>query len=157
MKRVVLLFVVAVGIMMAFTHDLQASQPSPEWLSASIECGASPKEFIDNLSVAIGQAPISYYNDVTLVLFLMYYTDERSRGIEEPIGPSFNEGNAISHSLNSVFKICTENRPFSLAKFENIEAGIQKKQKTFYEEFTAKHKESLRKHLETYHNAPPKK
>ena len=157
MKRAVLLLVVAVGIMMAFTHDVQATQKSPEWLSAPIECGASPKEFIDNLSTAIGQAPISYYNDVTLVLFLIYYADERSRGIEEPIGSSFNEGNAISHSLNSVFKMCSENKPFSLATFENIEAGIQKKQKTFYEDFTTKHKESLREHLETYHNAPPKK
>ncbi len=160
MKRTVLLLVLAVGMMMLCTPGSRAAQKtSPEWLTAPIECGSTPKEFMDNLMAAVGNAPTSYYNDVTMTLFLMYYTTERARGVAEPIGDgtSFNEMNALSSSLESVYGMCQEKKPFSLATFKTIEADVEKKQKTFSEEFKAKHASGLREHWETYHNPDPQK
>ena len=150
MKKIVI--AAAVAALMAFGHTAARAEDrnTPAWLTNQIDC-RSPEEFAQNYLIAIGNAPVEYYTDITIIMYLIYYTSQRVNGNDSPFGNDFDENEAFHKSLLPLYKACKKEPSFSLAHLVSFENAIKKEHPQYYDEFMINYYKPLYETLKNFH------
>jgi len=153
MKRFVVALVIVVVILAVVGSGISEAgteQKSPEWLTNRIEC-QTPEKFLENYLIAIGRTPTEYYTDITIIMYLIYYTSQRINGHDDPFAGDLDMEKVFYSSMVSLYKVCTKENKFSISMLVSIENAIKKEHKKYYDEFMSNYYKDLADFLKDFH------